>query len=420
MRNASLRHVAASGLVGAAALSVPTPALAATTADPTPYVSFALGCITGAAITSSVAVVLAMRERQNYSQMSTHRGKRTHNHSAANESLHHVPEELEDRGLRVQSYDEMRMASSASADYVDIATGYIHGQGLTKRMAARAAGVRDTLMARLGSDFFEDLPVIERADGSVGDVGTGWWDARLGSQTYRGPALVEHESTIATPAPAAPAPRAAAAPAQAMSTPSLSDSTVFMSRVDPSANTTLDMGRQMHVSANTSSAAGMARPVRSAYIASKVAEVEIGTFPERRPATDLDEVDAFDQALAAMDERMGRHATPTSAALNPESVSVPMASMAAETPLTSPAGNDASLPAPQAAPLMPGEIKTPSSIRVNEVAPYPSLPIIDAESSGRFLRVIPGGQTREQASTPVSERVRDGIARHFKREAVAL
>ena len=49
-------------------------------------------------------------------------------------------------------------------------------------MAARAKGVASVLQERLGAAKMEGLPVIARADGSVGDVGEAWWDQAFGNE----------------------------------------------------------------------------------------------------------------------------------------------------------------------------------------------------------------------------------------------
>jgi len=48
-----------------------------------------------------------------------------------------------------------------------------------ERMTNRARGVADLLSERLTSDMMAGVPIIARADGSVGDVGTTWWDKAM-------------------------------------------------------------------------------------------------------------------------------------------------------------------------------------------------------------------------------------------------
>lgn len=56
----------------------------------------------------------------------------------------------------------------------------------TGRLAARARGVADVLAERLGASAMEGLPVIQRADGTVGDVGTSWWHQAMGEDVAGG------------------------------------------------------------------------------------------------------------------------------------------------------------------------------------------------------------------------------------------
>ncbi len=66
------------------------------------------------------------------------------------------------------------------ADYLDVAEEYVNRITLKDRMAQRAKGVAGVLSERLGASKMEGLPVIARADGSVGDVGESWWNDAMG------------------------------------------------------------------------------------------------------------------------------------------------------------------------------------------------------------------------------------------------
>lgn len=70
--------------------------------------------------------------------------------------------------------------SNAGADYLDVAEEYVNRITLKDRMAQRAKGVAGVLSERLGASKMEGLPVIARADGSVGDVGESWWNDAMG------------------------------------------------------------------------------------------------------------------------------------------------------------------------------------------------------------------------------------------------
>lgn len=74
------------------------------------------------------------------------------------------------------------LKGSDSIDYADVAEDYVRKITLAERMAARAKGVASVLQERLGAAKMEGLPVIARADGSVGDVGEAWWDQAFGNE----------------------------------------------------------------------------------------------------------------------------------------------------------------------------------------------------------------------------------------------
>ncbi|MCI5950439.1 MAG: hypothetical protein MRZ21_07150 [Coriobacteriaceae bacterium] len=74
------------------------------------------------------------------------------------------------------------LKGSDSVDYADVADDYVRKITLAERMAARAKGVASVLQERLGAAKMEGLPVIARADGSVGDVGEAWWDQAFGNE----------------------------------------------------------------------------------------------------------------------------------------------------------------------------------------------------------------------------------------------
>lgn len=62
-------------------------------------------------------------------------------------------------------------------DYEKVAEAYVKKKSFKERMLARSKGVQSVLLERLGGgqNAIEDIPVIRRADGSVGDVGESWW-----------------------------------------------------------------------------------------------------------------------------------------------------------------------------------------------------------------------------------------------------
>ena len=80
-------------------------------------------------------------------------------------------------------YNEVDTSTTNTEDNLeDVAQSYVKKQEDKKRSKVRSFGVGRVLAERLGfasSDIMEGIPVIQRADGSVGDVGTSWWDEAI-------------------------------------------------------------------------------------------------------------------------------------------------------------------------------------------------------------------------------------------------
>lgn len=205
------------GLAGACAWGVPTCAQALTvmghevpTTDPT--FTFAAGCVVGAVVAGGVSAIVshatasrAAREEVVQAMAAAHAPSRRASAGAvpvsegsarpASAPRASATREWEQTGnIRVQSISDASNAeeaiedawsaweagAKASNDYVDVAEGYVRTRTFAERMSARAKGVASVLSERLGSAKMEGLPVIERADGSVGDVGESWWDEAFG------------------------------------------------------------------------------------------------------------------------------------------------------------------------------------------------------------------------------------------------
>ena len=188
---------------------------------------------------------------------------------------------------RVPAVDE---ESANENDYVNVAERYVKHETLSARMAARARGVASVLHDRLGGDKFEGLPIIERADGSVGDVGTSWWNERLGEsvrlvgapdQLDLAPSVNQTADSLEIPAWMDPVPRRAA------------EARAEAAQVEGTE------GRKL------TPAMEFARS-RAARIAQSVPEVYQGKYPERRDADELDQGDLWETALEAMDENIDR------------------------------------------------------------------------------------------------------------------
>lgn len=90
--------------------------------------------------------------------------------------------------------------ASTPDEYAGVATDYARAATLAERMASRARGVSNVLAERLSdaseligdaASKFEgaqmaDVPVIERSDGTVADVGESWWDDIAGGSRVTG------------------------------------------------------------------------------------------------------------------------------------------------------------------------------------------------------------------------------------------
>lgn len=133
--------------------------------------------------------------------------------------------------------------------------------GITGRIRLR---VKEVLADRLSADAMEGVPIITRADGSVGDVSPTWFDQAV--------------------------------------VPKLASITGVTGRLaDTAVREPIEPKVPKIQTETTLSAAD-----RSAYIASHVAEVNVGMFPERRSADDLEHEDVWEEALAAMGESIAR------------------------------------------------------------------------------------------------------------------
>lgn len=154
--------------------------------------------------------------------------------------------------------------SHATDDYGQIAENYVNRITFRERMARRAEGVAAALSGRIGSGMMDGLPVIERADGSVGDVGTSWWTTEVGRE-----------------------------------------------RID--ANTGFAADEVAQISIPSSFSADAARTALEAVreqqsrsrmdIASRLAFIDEGVFPEHRSVVEA-ATDDWEQALRSMEENL--------------------------------------------------------------------------------------------------------------------
>lgn len=135
-------------------------------------------------------------------------------------------------------------------DYAQIAENYTKLLSWRERTVARAKGAAAVLLERLGQDPMDGLPIIERADGTVGDVGTAWWTKAVGEES------ITRNFGIA------------------------------------------EIGAEAIPEDFTNHAAD---------ISSRISYVDQGVFPEKRTIDELEHADDWTLALAAMDEHLARH-----------------------------------------------------------------------------------------------------------------
>lgn len=154
--------------------------------------------------------------------------------------------------------------SHATDDYGQIAVNYVNRITFRERMACRAKGVAAALSGRIGSDMMDGLPVIERADGSVGDVGTSWWTTEVGRER------IDANTGFAADEVAQ------------ISIPS--------SFSADAARTALEAARKQ-------------QPRSRADIASRLAFIDEGVFPEHRSAAEA-ATDDWERALRSMEENL--------------------------------------------------------------------------------------------------------------------
>lgn len=282
--------------------------------EPSPTLYFGLGCLAGAAGAGCISLVsyLIYTRKSHTKNLDT-----VYEYDQASEIVS-TPSVS-----RTSSYDGVRRASQSVAtsqalaadvlpcvdnaqlpeasvpqhithDLVEIAENYVRQKTFKERLATRAEGVAKILAERLGAHNFDDLPVIERADGTVGDVGTAWWNARLGETVRRVGDFSSGEYVEPTDT-------------------SVSAKTDQPSGISPSAFD-LHFGNTQYLAsaqAMSSDRFAVSDNVRSSIdtfkraesIARAVPEVNIGAYPALRTADELDHKDLWEEALKSMSQK---------------------------------------------------------------------------------------------------------------------
>ena len=243
------------GLVGMAPFLVPDVAQALSLSEmidttfATPTEALVAGAVGGAVLTGAVATaaVLVARARSESAD------------EAPSHARHLRVDDASPSQVRPAPQDEPAHPGHAATSYEEIAQNYVGRATFRERMARRAEGVAATLRERMGANMMDGLPIIERADGSVGDVGTSWWRDAVGEQA------IAHDAGFA-------AEEASAIPSD--------------------------------FSATDRDRLGASAARRAGSIASRVAVIDEGAYPERRTLEDLDGADEWERALRSLDEKI--------------------------------------------------------------------------------------------------------------------
>lgn len=189
----------------------------------------------------------------------------------------------------------------SSDDYADVAEAYVHSRTVAERMSSRAKGVAEVLSERLNASRMSGIPVIERADGSVGDVGEPWWDE----------AVAAHEGVASGPRPEAPT------PAPVPSSPALAAQSVAPAWVEPQERTYASAAPA--AAGPTPAVASQATRVMPSrdIISARIASPALDAAPEASASADItssaasaagqrwdeERQDLWSVALDALDER---------------------------------------------------------------------------------------------------------------------
>ena len=300
------------GLAGAVALAVPVPAQALSLLDLTesvftsPQASFVMGAVGGAlvmgAVCGTVSLVRGRRRRARRGELDHAEYAEPALDEAVAEAAPEAasmaapaagtdPEPNDPRPHRPRhfaegvSFDDVEddeasaapAADHATHDYEQIAENYVRRATFRERMARRAQGVAATLTARMEASMMDGVPVLTRADGSVGDVGTSWWEATVGPSVSHASGFAPEDEALAIPS-------------------------------DFTAVTDLDLlANAAARTAGVPAPAPAPAPVASAAaarISSRVAHVDEAAFPERSAEEAAEPEDEWAQALRSLDERL--------------------------------------------------------------------------------------------------------------------
>ena len=182
----------------------------------------------------------------------------------------------------------------------------VNHNSYAERKQRRARGVRSLLSERIGSSFFmEGLPVIQRADGTVADVGTDWWENTLsGTITHLSTNSAEDTARFGMrpvdETSEAEADEAFASRLVNKEQELRHERSVSLSRSLP------NLGQAPIDTSASKASAPTSRPMpaQNAGFASRVPSVEQGPATRPAPQQASAEADMFEQALNAMDDSL--------------------------------------------------------------------------------------------------------------------
>ena len=256
-------------------------------------------------------------------------------------------------------------------DYEDIAQNYVRQQTFKQRLQLRAEGVAKILSERLGTNKFDDLPGIERADGSVGDVGTQWWNTRMGDAVRKVGSLrdiPDFDFSAAT----------LSQPAQVQPSVGLAEEVQPASAQIQSASAPLPLSR---------SKARIDTVKRSETIAARVANVNIGQYPAKRTVDELDHADLWEAALTSMNNRIDEPKAFSDIPVIPAQYD-DIDGAAIEPSLVVPAEtSSAPLPASASAAALDETVYAPMSLELNTTAKAAEIPQA-TPSTSKFTDIV--------------------------------
>ncbi len=334
--------------------------------------------------------------------------------------------------------------ANANADYLDVAEAYVNRITLADRMAKRAKGVAGVLSERLGASKMEGLPVIARADGSVGDVGENWWNDAVGNEVrpvgeamsgLRGvnEAMAENSAVLFTTqtyqqaqaarsaqqARAAQQPAAAARPAgQGAASARQQAPYAQQASAAPRPNATQQQ-TSPHAAQQGATAqhpAAGARPVTSAFVSQSQGQSQANAQaqPDRygyRPSAPQTASRAAQQGVAGQPVRPGQPAQPRASVSGPIGTRVPQVAPAAPRPAQPAAAPRDPRTASAAQPRTPASV--PTGVQQASRPAQPSQPA-PAVAAPRPAAPVAAQQTPAQAHEP-----EQGIAARTDRETIA-